>query len=347
MAGVHRDTGHVRRARGQADHHPKVVWTQNTCLKNIVRRPQAVKRRPGEPTAGARGRATAQARAVRAAPHAGAPGDLRRRSGAGRPARGPGAAVCARPGRGGDGAGLPGWRDRHAALGEQAAAVPGDADLTVVAGDDLAGPPAGRVPRWASRTGPGWRRRARPGPPRRLALPEAISSSRASGAPFSIEGIHRWCAIGWALTKPLSADGSRSVTTAWARRRSAAASVPGEPAARRDPRRGPAERVRPGLVDRPELLRIALVQAAHQGEVGVHPDVDAARVHPARVAAPHHGEALPVLGPDRIQQLLARLAARLPVGPDQRHGAGVLAARAPAARAAVRPPGPGRCGTPR
>ncbi len=64
------------------------------------------------------------------------------------------------------------------------------------------------------------------GPASTLALPEATSSSSESGAPFSIEGIHRWWAIGWALTNPLPAACSRSVTTAWASRRSAAASVP-------------------------------------------------------------------------------------------------------------------------
>src|SRR5213078_922516 len=101
---------------------------------------------------------------------------------------------------------------------------------------------------------------------------------------FSIEGIHRWCAIGWALTNPLPGDGSRRVTTAWASRRSAAASVP----ANRP--RGAAERVRPGLVDGTELLRVPLVQAADQGEVGVHPDVHAARVDLPGVGAAHHGE---------------------------------------------------------
>src|SRR6266480_2115320 len=39
------------------------------------------------------------------------------------------------------------------------------------------------------------------GPPSTLALPEATSSSRASGPPFSIDGIHRWWAMGWALTR--------------------------------------------------------------------------------------------------------------------------------------------------
>jgi hypothetical protein len=64
------------------------------------------------------------------------------------------------------------------------------------------------------------------GPASTLALPEATSSSSASGAPFSIDGIHRWCAIGCAFTNPLSGACSRSVTTAWASRRSPAASVP-------------------------------------------------------------------------------------------------------------------------
>lgn len=64
------------------------------------------------------------------------------------------------------------------------------------------------------------------GPASTLALPERTSSSSASGAPFSIDGTHRWCAIGWALTNPAAGTCSRSVTTAWASRRSAAASVP-------------------------------------------------------------------------------------------------------------------------
>src|SRR5256886_6954211 len=64
------------------------------------------------------------------------------------------------------------------------------------------------------------------GPPSTLALPEATSSPSASGAPFSIDGIHRWWAIGWALTNPGDGASSRSVTTAWASRRPPADRVP-------------------------------------------------------------------------------------------------------------------------
>lgn len=62
-------------------------------------------------------------------------------------------------------------------------------------------------------------------PPSADSAPVATSSSRARPLPGSIEGNQRWCAIGCPLTKPLVADGSRSVTTASASRRSAAASV--------------------------------------------------------------------------------------------------------------------------
>src|SRR5215831_10786372 len=64
------------------------------------------------------------------------------------------------------------------------------------------------------------------GPPSALAVPEATSSASASGAPFSIDGIHRWWAIGCALTNPAAGDSSRSVTTAWASRRPPADRVP-------------------------------------------------------------------------------------------------------------------------
>ena len=70
------------------------------------------------------------------------------------------------------------------------------------------------------------RRLAQAGPASTLALPDRTSSSRASGAPFSIEGIHLWCAIGCALTNPAAGACPASVTTAWASRRSAAARVP-------------------------------------------------------------------------------------------------------------------------
>src|SRR5439155_4447547 len=85
-----------------------------------------------------------------------------------------------------------------------------------------------------------------------------------------------------------------------------------------------AVRVGPGLVDGAEFLRVPLVQSARDGEVPVHPDVDAARVDPALEGAPDHDEALLVLGAHRVQQFLATGRAGLPVGPDDRHGAGVV-----------------------
>src|SRR6266516_2837045 len=148
------------------------------------------------------------------------------------------------------------------------------------------------------------------GPLSALALPEATSSSRASGPPFSIDGIHRWWAMGWALTNPAVGDSSRRVTTAWASRRPPAARAP--------------ERVRPGLVDRAQLLGVALDEAAREGDVRVDPDVDAPRVDPPAVTAPHHGQALGILGADGVEEFLPAVAARLPVGPDQRHRARVL-----------------------
>src|SRR6516225_7913019 len=54
------------------------------------------------------------------------------------------------------------------------------------------------------------------------------------------------------------------------------------------------------------------------------PDVDAPRVDAPAEGAPDHGQALGVLGADRVEQLLAGLAAGLLVGPDQRHRARVL-----------------------
>src|SRR5262249_28099287 len=67
--------------------------------------------------------------------------------------------------------------------------------------------------------------------------------------------------------------------------------------------------------------------APGQGEIGVDPEVDAAGVDLPGELAPDHGEALPVLGPDRVQELLPAVAAGLPVGPDQGDRAGVLLGR--------------------
>jgi hypothetical protein len=104
-------------------------------------------------------------------------------------------------------------------------AVPGDAHLLVVAADDVADLEPGQfLGRRLEQLEGSLAGQA--GPASTLALPERTSSSSASGAPFSIEGTHRWCAIGWALTKPAAGACSRSVTTAWASRRSAAARVP-------------------------------------------------------------------------------------------------------------------------
>ena len=133
----------------------------------------------------------------------------------------------------------------------------------------------------------------------------------------------RWWAIGCALTKPLVSDSSRRVRTASASRRS--------PAARVAPKTPPApicgrrrERVRAGLPHRAELLGVALVDAAGDGEVLVDPDVDAAGVGLALERAADDDEGLLVLRPHRVEQLLAAAGAGLPVGPDERDGAGVL-----------------------
>src|SRR5262249_62377101 len=88
------------------------------------------------------------------------------------------------------------------------------------------------------------------------------------------------------------------------------------------------EWVRPGLVDRAQLLRIALDKFAGQGEVRVHSDEHAARVGPAAEGAPDDNETLGVLRSDRVEQLVPAGPAGLPVSPDQRDSASVLAGRA-------------------
>ena len=73
-----------------------------------------------------------------------------------------------------------------------------------------------------------------------------------------------------------------------------------------------------------ELLGVALEPPAPDGEVGRDPDEHAAAVGDALVLAAHHDERLEVLRAGRIQELGPAGAARLPVGPDERHSAGIL-----------------------
>ena len=77
-------------------------------------------------------------------------------------------------------------------------------------------------------------------------------------------------------------------------------------------------------MDRTEFLGVSLEVAAHQGEVLVDPDEDAAAEELAVVATAHDHEGLLVLGAHGIEQLGAVVAAALPVGPDEGHGTGVL-----------------------
>ena len=60
---------------------------------------------------------------------------------------------------------------------QQPAAVPDDADLAVVAADDLVDGEPGRVPRWGSRRAVARRRRSRPARPRIRLAPDSISSA--------------------------------------------------------------------------------------------------------------------------------------------------------------------------
>ena len=91
-----------------------------------------------------------------------------------------------------------------------------------------------------------------------------------------------------------------------------------------EPRPRPADRDRPRHPDRAELLRVALVPAPREREVFVDPDVDAPRVRLPLVSAADDHEAFLVLRAHGVEQFLAGVAARLPVGPDDRDGAGVL-----------------------
>ncbi len=89
-------------------------------------------------------------------------------------------------------------------------------------------------------------------------------------------------------------------------------------------RAGAAARDRTGLVDRTEFLRVALQVAAHQGEVLVDPDEDAAAEEMVAVATAHDDEGLLVLRTHGVEEFRAVVAAALPVGPDERDRAGVL-----------------------
>src|SRR5581483_7483273 len=73
-----------------------------------------------------------------------------------------------------------------------------------------------------------------------------------------------------------------------------------------EPRPRLPEAHRPRHPDRAELLRVALMPAASQGEVLLDPDRDAPRVAFAAGPAAHDEEALLVLGADRVEQLLER-----------------------------------------
>src|SRR3989442_5393251 len=84
-----------------------------------------------------------------------------------------------------------------------------------------------------------------------------------------------------------------------------------------DLRRCLGMRVRAGLPHRAQLLRVALMEAATDGEVLVDPDVDAAGVRLAAEAAADDDERLLVLRAHRVEQLLAGGGAGLPVCPDE------------------------------
>src|SRR5215207_8858759 len=83
-------------------------------------------------------------------------------------------------------------------------------------------------------------------------------------------------------------------------------------------------RMRPGLPHGAELLRVALVDAAADGEVLVDPDVDTTGEGLTLEAATYDDEGLFVLRSHRVQQLFAGGRARLPICPDQGNRSGVL-----------------------
>ena len=72
------------------------------------------------------------------------------------------------------------------------------------------------------------------------------------------------------------------------------------------------------------ILRIPLVDAPGDREVGGHPDEHAARVRPALEPAPDDDEHLLVLAARRVEQLLAAVEERLPVGPGKATAPGSL-----------------------
>ena len=75
---------------------------------------------------------------------------------------------------------------------------------------------------------------------------------------------------------------------------------------------------------KPSFFRDSPGTGPDQSEVGVDPDVGAARIDLPGEAAADHGEAFLVLGPDQIEQSLAAITAGLPVSPDQCHRAGIV-----------------------
>src|SRR5664279_5223782 len=85
-----------------------------------------------------------------------------------------------------------------------------------------------------------------------------------------------------------------------------------------------AERDGTGLMDRPQLLRVTLKVTAHEREVLVDPDEDAAAVELLAVTTAHDDEGLLVLRAHRVEQFRAVIAATLPVGPDERDRTRVL-----------------------
>src|SRR5664280_793781 len=77
-------------------------------------------------------------------------------------------------------------------------------------------------------------------------------------------------------------------------------------------------------MNRTDLLRVALEVAADQREVLVDPDEHTTAVELAVVATAHDDEGLLVLSAHGVQQFRPIIATTLPVGPNERHGSGVL-----------------------
>src|SRR5215475_12520918 len=200
-------------------------------------------------------------------------------------------------------------RERSGLLGgrgsgrQDSAAVPGDTYLAVVAADDLVDLQvrkflSGRLEQLEDRFAAPGGASLEAGAGRGDQLAERVSATLLNrGHPPVVR--HRVRideAIGWRFLA--QRDGGMGEPPAASRQRA------GEDAARCDPGCRPAEWVRPGLVDRAQLLRIALDKSAGQGEVRVHPDEHAARVGPAAEGAPDDNETLGVLRPDRVEQLV-------------------------------------------